>query len=106
MKQKIVIPREMARLDVEAAIDYFHEQGLNKFAQEFIDVLEQAYARISHCPEGGSLRYAHELSIDALRFVRLERYPWLVFYVEQAEHVEIWRVLHEKRDIPRYLRAG
>lgn len=79
MKQKIVIPREMARLDVEAAIDYFHEQGLNKFAQEFIDVLEQAYARISHCPEGGSLRYAHELSIDALRFVRLERYPWLVF---------------------------
>ncbi|MEN9864788.1 MAG: hypothetical protein RL748_378 [Pseudomonadota bacterium] len=105
MKQKTVIPREMARLDVEAAIDYFLAQGPGNIAQGFIDALEQTYARVSHYPEGGSLRYAHELGIDGLRFARLGRYPWLVFYVEQAEHIEIWRVLHEKRDIPGYLRS-
>lgn len=68
MKQKTVIPRELACQDVEAAIDYFLEQGPDNIAQGFIDALEQTYARISHYPQGGSLRYAHELNIEGLRF--------------------------------------
>ncbi len=105
MKQKIVVPRERAHQDVEAAIDYFLAQGPSSIAQGFVTALQQTYTRISHYPQGGSLRYAHELNIDGLRFARLGRYPWLVFYVEQVDRIEIWRVLHEKRDIPGYLQA-
>jgi toxin ParE1/3/4 len=35
-----------------------------------------------------------------LRTWRLGRFPWLVFYVEAEERVEVWRVLHGARDIP------
>jgi len=30
----------------------------------------------------------------------LKCYPHLVFYVERADHIDVWRVLHGERDIP------
>ena len=43
---------------------------------------------------------ADRLAIETgLRFWRLTRFPYLIFYVER-EDVDIWRVLHEQRDIP------
>jgi hypothetical protein len=30
----------------------------------------------------------------------LSRYPYLVFYVEGPDHVDVWRVLHRQRYIP------
>ena len=33
----------------------------------------------------------------------LRKYPYLVFYVEQADHIDVWRVLHMKRDIPAWM---
>jgi toxin ParE1/3/4 len=38
-----------------------------------------------------------------LRSWPLERYPHLIFYIERATHVEVWRVLNGKRDIPAWL---
>jgi len=34
----------------------------------------------------------------------LPRYPYLVFYVEHADHIDVWRVLHGQRDIPAWMR--
>ena len=34
----------------------------------------------------------------------LKRYPYLVFYVEQDDHIDVWRVLTSHRDIPVWLR--
>jgi toxin ParE1/3/4 len=34
----------------------------------------------------------------------LKRYPYLVFYVVQDDHIDVWRVLHAHRDIPAWLR--
>ena len=34
----------------------------------------------------------------------LKRYPYLVFYIEQDDHIDVWRVLHSHRDIPSWLR--
>ncbi len=33
----------------------------------------------------------------------LARYPQVVFDVEQADHVDVWRVLHGQRDIPAWM---
>ena len=54
-------------------------------------------------PFTGSLRFAFELEIPDLRSWRLKRFPYLVFYVADDELIDIWRVLHLRRDIPAHL---
>ena len=103
MKQKLVVPRALARQDIERAIAWYLEQKADKAALGLIDELEQAYRRLGRHPETGSSRYAHELDIPGLRCWSLKRYPYVVFYVEQADHLDIWRVLHSSRDLPAWL---
>lgn len=104
MKPKPVIPRELANLDVEGAIEHYFGEGAGQAALGFIDALEQAYGHISRHPATGSPRYAHELNLPGLRFWPLTRYPHLVFYVEHSDHIDVWRVLHGQRDIPAWMR--
>jgi toxin ParE1/3/4 len=40
------------------------------------------------------------LNLPGLRSWPLTRFPHLVFYVERPEHIDVWRVLHGRRDIP------
>jgi toxin ParE1/3/4 len=69
----------------------------------FVDALERAYKQISRHPASGSARYAHELDLPGLRSWQLQRYPYLVFYVEQDSQIDVWRVLHQMRDLPSWL---
>ncbi len=103
MKAKPVVPREQARQDVDDALAYYLAQDAEAAALGFIDALEQAYAHIGRHPATGSPRYAHELNLPGLRFWPLPRYPYLVFYVERADHVDVWRVLQGQRDIPAWM---
>jgi toxin ParE1/3/4 len=48
-------------------------------------------------------RYAHELNLSGLRSWPLTRYPYLVFYVEHPDHVDVWRVLQGQRDITAWM---
>ena len=75
-------------------------------ALRFIDALEAAYEHIRRAPATGSPYYAHELNLPGLRVWRCKRYPYLVFYVEHADRIEVWRVLHARRDIPQWLQDG
>jgi toxin ParE1/3/4 len=43
------------------------------------------------------------LNLPGLRSWPLTRYPYLVFYVERSDHVDVWRVLHGQRDIPGWM---
>ena len=38
-----------------------------------------------------------------LRSWPLTRHPYLVFYLERPDHIDVWRVLHGQRDIPAWL---
>ncbi|AVO55403.1 type II toxin-antitoxin system RelE/ParE family toxin [Ectopseudomonas mendocina] len=105
MKQKPIIPRELATRDVDNAITYYLEEQAEKAALGFVDALERAYKQISRHPASGSTRYAHELDLPGLRSWPLRRYPYLVFYVEQESHIDVWRVLHDMKDIPSWLSA-
>ena len=69
-----------------------------------IDALEQAYLHNGRHPGIGSPRYGHELNLPGLRSWALKRYPHLVFYVERSDHIDVWRVLHGRRDIPALMR--
>ena len=68
-----------------------------------VEALEQAYLHIAGQPASGSPRHAHELNLPGLRSWPLQRYPYLIFYVERPNHIDIWRVLHGQRDIPAWL---
>lgn len=106
MKAKSLIQRALALGDVDQAITHYLEQNAEAAALGFVDALERTYAHISKNPATGSPRYAHELSIPELRSWPLSKYPYLVFYVEQTDHIDVWRVLHMKRDIPAWMVDG
>ncbi|WP_367847881.1 type II toxin-antitoxin system RelE/ParE family toxin [Rhodoferax sp. WC2427] len=106
MKPKAVVPRALARDDVDQAVTFYLEQDAPAAALGFVDALERAYAHIGKHPATGSPRYAHELGIPDLRSWPLSKYPYLVFYVERADHIDVWRVLHMRRDIPVWMGDG
>lgn len=103
MKAKVVIPREQANRDVDAAIAYYLAEAAQTVALGFIDALEQAYSHVGRHPATGSSRYAHELRLPGLRSWPLSRYPYVVFYVEHQDYIDVWRVLHGQRDIPAWM---
>ena len=73
-------------------------------ALAFIDALEDAFRQISEHPVGGSPRDADELSLPGLRACVVKGFPYLVFYVERENDIDVWRVLHAACDIPAWLR--
>jgi toxin ParE1/3/4 len=106
MTAKPVIPRDEARRDVEAAIDFYATEAGEAIALRFIDAVEAAYEAIRRHPATGSPRYGHELGLPGLRSQLLKGYPYLIFYVERDSHVDVWRVLHAQRDIPAWLQES
>jgi toxin ParE1/3/4 len=100
---KPVVPREQARRDVEDAIDHYAREEGADLALRFIDALEDAYRMISARPAIGSPRYAHELDLPGVRSRMLRRFPYLVLYLERADRIDVWRVLHARRDIPSWM---
>ena len=104
MKTKPVIPRELAGRDAEDAVDYYLQEVGNQVALGFIESLQKTYDFIGRHPQTGLPRYDHELNLPGLRMWSLKRYPYLVFYVEQDDHIDVWRVLNSYRDIPVWLR--
>ena len=103
MTAKPVIPRELAKQDVADAIAYYLNQDADHAALGFIDALEKAYAHLSRHAAAGSPRYAHELNLPGLRSWPLTRYPYVVFYIDRNDYIDIWRVLHGQRDIPAWM---
>ena len=98
-----IVPRELANKDVEQAIDHDLVEATTKVALEFVDALKKAYAHIARHPASGSLRHTHQLGLADLRFWPLGRDPYLVFYVECDEHIDVWRVLRDQCDIPAWM---
>ena len=103
MKAKAIVPREVARRDVDEAIDHYLGEGAAQAALDFVDALQSAYTHIGRQPASGSPRYAHELNLPGLRYWPLTRFPYLIFYFERDDCVDVWRVLHGQRDIPAWM---
>ncbi|MFA5598261.1 MAG: type II toxin-antitoxin system RelE/ParE family toxin [Pusillimonas sp.] len=103
MTRKQVVLRDLARQDVDDVLAHYLSKGSPAAAQDFINKLEQAFAHISRHPTTGSPRYAHELDLPELRFWQTKRHPYLIFYIDQADHIDVWRILHGSRDIPRWM---
>lgn len=103
MSLKTVIPRKQAEQDVYEAVDFYRAEAGVQVSLDFVAALELAFEHLARHPVSGSPRYAHELDLPGLRHWRLRGFPYLVFYVDRVDHVDVWRVLHAMRDIPHWL---
>lgn len=92
--------RSLAAADIEAASDYYLDHVSEQTALEFIDAVERSIRRISRNPNVGSLNFAYELALPDLRAWPLRRFPYVVFYVATSDEIDVWRVLHSRRDLP------
>jgi toxin ParE1/3/4 len=103
MTAKPVRLRELARRDVEEAVDFYAREAGERTALRYVEALERVLAAVGAHPAAGSSRFGYELDLPGLRSRAVGRFPYLVFYVETPEHVDVWRVLHAARDIPVWL---
>lgn len=94
------MPRARARQDVEEAVSHLVTDAGSAVALGFVDALERAYRHIARQPATGSPRWAQTLDLPGLRTWPLSRHPYLVCYLERADHIDVWRVLHMQRDVP------
>ena len=104
MSGKPGVLRERAHRDIDEAGEHHLAEAGPAVKLDFVDALEGALRQISEQPTSDSPRYTHELDIPSLRFRPTGKFPYLVFYVERAAEVEVWRVLHGSRDIPAWVR--
>jgi toxin ParE1/3/4 len=102
---KPVVPRSRAHLDISEAVSHYQDQKASGAASGFIDGLEAAFVHLSRFPASGSPRYGLELDLPGLRSWPVDRYPYLIFYLETQDHIDVWRVLHAERDIPERMRT-
>ena len=104
MTPKPVVLRGRARHDIDEAIVHYSTEAPPAVALAFIDALEETFRQMADHPASGSPRYADELSLPGLRACVVKGFPYLVFYVERENDIDVWRVLHAARDIPAWLR--
>ena len=100
MTQRQAHLRSRAASDIDDAIAYLRGDAGDAVALAFIDALEHGINHITRSPNAGSLRFAYELGIPELRAWALRRFPCVIFYVPLGDRIDIWRVLHTRRDIP------
>ncbi len=105
MIRRPILRRELADRDIADIVTYYAGEAGLQVAMRFVDALEGTIGRIGRRPAIGSLGFADNVRIPGLRCCPVTASPDLVFYVDHGDHVAMWRVLHERRDIPAALRG-
>ena len=103
---KRVVLRDQAKRDVRQTTAWYRNEGGTTLARRWAAAVEAALRHIGAYPQTGFTRYAAQLKLDALRFWPIDGFPYLVFYVEREQHIDVGRVLHQKRDIPAWMGEG
>lgn len=104
MKPRPVFRRERASRDLLDAATRYLDDGGEALALRFVAAVEATIKQLAARPGSGSPRYAALIRRPGLRFRQPRRFPYLIFYVERPEHIDVLRVLHASRDIPSTLR--
>ncbi|GAA10489.1 hypothetical protein ATPR_3493 [Acetobacter tropicalis NBRC 101654] len=104
MTTRRAVLREQAERDIDRIIDDYVGKAGSAVADRFVGALEEGMTLIGQYPGIGSPRCGYELDLPGLRALTLRNWPFVVFYVEREDHLDVWRVLHAHQDIPGWLR--
>jgi toxin ParE1/3/4 len=62
--------------------------------------LERGLQHVGRHPHSGTLRFSYDLDLPELRAWPVPGFPYLVVYIERDDEIDVWRILHTRRDIP------
>lgn len=91
--------RQRALDDIDAALRHYRQEGGADLGLRFVDDVEAAVTHLRRHPLTGSLRWSYELDIPELRSWPLDTFPYLVFFTVHEDRLDVWRVLHMRRDV-------
>jgi toxin ParE1/3/4 len=97
---KRALQRTLAQQDIANAFNHYLGAAGPATAIDFVHEIDACMQRIEHAPGAGSPRFATLLDVEGLRFAVVTRFPYLVFYFERSDYLDIVRVLHQHQDIP------
>lgn len=106
MSRKALVPRSIARRDMREATIYYARIGGEVVAAGFVRALQSALLAVAEQPGGGSPRIGLMVNRPGIRSRRLVRYPYLVFYLELDDRIEVLRVLHGRLDVASLLASS
>lgn len=101
MTIKVVRPRLVATEDFRSAVRWYRREAGVDVAQRFVASVAETFAAIAEMPAIGSASWGDYLGIAGLRTRRIQGFPYDVFYFESEEIIDVWRILHQHRDISR-----
>lgn len=92
-----VVLRSATQLEFDEAFDWYEQQrpGLG---QDFVDKVQAVFDRIAANPK------LHSVVLQDVRKAVVKRFPYCVYYREEANQVVVLAVFHSKRD-PRVWQA-
>ena len=82
---------------------YLEETAGPRLAESFLASLRRGLALLSEQPAIGSLRLAEDVGMAGLRIWPVRGFPYVVFYLEQADLIMVLRIMHGARDFPALL---
>ncbi len=106
MIAKRVVLSHQARRDIRDTTAWYRKEGGTALAQRWVNAVERGVRHLGAHPKTGITRYAVQLNLDELRFWPLDGFPYLLFYFERPQHIEVGRVLHAQRDVPAWMGEG
>lgn len=100
---RLLVLRQAAERDIESGFTHYIEQANVDVATAFVEAVDVALHHITHFPGTGSPRYGELFDTPGLRSWLLSRFPFVLFYVEREDHLDVIRLLHQHADIPAQL---
>ena len=95
--------RPQARRDRQAEVRYYRKEAGSKVAIRLVAETNKALDQIEQEPGIGSPVLGKILAIPNLRTWRVNKFPLLWFYFERDDHLDVVRLLGERRDIAEIL---
>lgn len=99
MTGRRLLLRPLAQADIDEILLACRADGGARLAGRFAEDLQRALSTLAAHPAIGSRRYADLLQIPGLRSWPIGKSAYLIFYVDDAGGIDIWRVLHGRRDL-------
>ncbi|MGV8992300.1 MAG: type II toxin-antitoxin system RelE/ParE family toxin [Thiobacillus sp.] len=97
--------RQVAERDIETGFVHYLQEASVEIAQAFVDAVDAALHHIERHPGTGSPRYGDLFNTPGLRSWLVSRFPYMLFYVEHDNYLDVIRVLHQHSDIPVQLQS-
>jgi len=102
---KRVVQSASARDDARTTVEFYKREAGHDMASRLVDALRECFGQISQWPAIGSSQWGQVVGIADLRSVAVTGFPYVVFYVERDDCVQVWRILHQRRDLEPLLLA-